>query len=502
MAIEALEQLKGIPHWVCYKNEVKIEGEKPVKMPKNPHSGGNASSTSQTTWGTFLDAVRAKKRYHMDGLGWIFTEDIGIIGIDLDDCINEADRVEDWADKIVKSLNSYTEISPSGRGLHIFVYGEIPKALGPVPGGRIEMYAKGRYFTVTGNILPGSSEKIAHRQAAVDTLWKAESKRRRQKDKPQVQQVTSPPQVNTPDKLKAYTEKAYLDEIATLSMATPGCRNDTLNRCAFNLGQFVEAGLLSQTEIEITLFNIATQLGLDEREASATIQSGLNGGLNNPRTNWPDPKDNTPPQRDSKPSSALPRNDLAYHEAVTPHLDLLLTRWGLTSETIETFQVGYCSECPTSPYSASFTVPYYAAGDLVDISHRLLAPNGQGTYRPEVEGHPAHLFDGGLVEEDDRVILVNREFNAMLLAQNYFPVLGLPSTFKFEWLSVLDDFKRVYIALNPGQGVAARNIGRVLAAREIDTRICSLPFSPRDMLVEYGCSLRDFSRFIEQGWGI
>jgi hypothetical protein len=308
--------------------------------------------------------------------------------------------------------------------------------------------------------------------------------------------------VNTPDKLKAYTEKAYLDEIATLSMATPGCRNDTLNRCAFNLGQFVEAGLLNQTEIEITLFNLATQLGLDEREASATIQSGLNGGVNNPRTNWPDPEVNVPPQRDSKPSPALPRNDLAYHEAIGPHLDILLGRWGLTSETIETFQVGYCNECPTSPYSASFTVPYYAAGDLIDISHRLLSPNGQGTYRPEVEGHPAHLFDGGLVEEDDRVILVNREFNAMLLAQNYLPVIGLPSTFKLEWLSSLDDFKRVYVALNPGQDVAARNIGRVLTRRGIDARICSLPFSPRDMLVKYGCSIGDFSRFIEQGWGI
>jgi len=147
-------------------------------------------------------------------------------------------------------------------------------------------------------------------------------------------------------------------------------------------------------------------------------------------------------------------------------------------------------------------VPYYAAGNLVDISHRLLSPNGQGEYRPEVEGFPPHLFDGGLVEEDDRVILVNREFNAMLLAQNYLPVIGLPSTFKLEWLSVLDDFKRVYIALNPGQEVAARNIGRVLAAREIDARICSLPFSPRDMLVKYGCSLGDFSRFIEQGWGV
>jgi hypothetical protein len=114
------------------------------------------------------------------------------------------------------------------------------------------------------------------------------------------------------------------------------------------------------------------------------------------------------------------------------------------------------------------------------------------------------LFNVAAVREDmdDWAILVNREINTMLLHQNYLPVIGLPSTFKKEWAENLKDLNRIYIALNPGQGVAARQIGRLLTNIGIDARICSLPFSPRDMLVKYGCSLDDFWRFVEQGWGI
>ena len=196
MMIEALETLKAIPQWVTYKNEIKTAGEKPAKMPKNPHTGGNAISTNPQTWGTFFEAVRAKKQYQATGLGWVFTEKVGIIGIDLDSCIDEAGQVESWADEIIKALDSYTEISPSGRGLHIFVYGKIPKALGPAPGSQIEMYAKGRYFTMTGQQLPGSSDKIARRQVAIDEIWQKETERRQPESKPRPL-VTSRPVTQT-----------------------------------------------------------------------------------------------------------------------------------------------------------------------------------------------------------------------------------------------------------------------------------------------------------------
>jgi hypothetical protein len=506
--IPALETLKLLPQWVFYKNEVKKAGEKPAKMPKSPHTGYNAKSTDKMTWASFLNAVRAKKRYQGDGLGWVFTEEAGIVGIDLDDCIDEAGQFEEWATKIVDSLRSYTEISPSGRGLHIFAYGKIPKALGPVPGSKIEIYNRARYFTVTGDMLPGSISKISERQDALDNLWQTESKRRRAekvKKSPIQQPQNIKKTVALSENLEKYTEKALLDEIATLSMATEGCRNDTLNRCAFNLGQFIEAGLLDQTETETTLLSLGTQLGLSQSEAEKTITSGIRGGINNPRANWPERNEVRAKQTADTQEIApeLPKNDIAYHQAITTeHLELLKNQWGLSSDTVNHFKVGYCGECPTSPYSASFVTPYYDIDNLVDIRHHLLAPNGQGSYRPEIEGYPPHLFNlNGL--DDDWAILVNREPNTMLLYKELgLPTVGLPSTFKVEWLAVFDGLKKVFIALDPGQRVAARRIGRLLVNQGIDARISTLPFSPVDMMIKYGCSSGDFFRFIEQSWGV
>ncbi len=47
--------------------------------------------------------------------------------IDLDSCRDpETGHIEAWAMKIVELLDSYTEVSPSGRGLHVWVRGKVP----------------------------------------------------------------------------------------------------------------------------------------------------------------------------------------------------------------------------------------------------------------------------------------------------------------------------------------------------------------------------------------
>jgi len=51
-------------------------------------------------------------------------------------------------------LNSYAEISPSGRGVHIIAKGKTPA---PLKRDRIEMYSAERYFTVTGRVLEDSA---------------------------------------------------------------------------------------------------------------------------------------------------------------------------------------------------------------------------------------------------------------------------------------------------------------------------------------------------------
>lgn len=126
--------------WVCHKN----------KIPISPHSGQAASCSDVSTWSDFETAKIAVEEYNLDGIGFQLGD--GIFGIDLDNCIDENGVISDEAKDIVETMNSYTEISPSGRGLHIFAFGKIPDGARKNTKKGFEIYSEGRYFTVTANI--------------------------------------------------------------------------------------------------------------------------------------------------------------------------------------------------------------------------------------------------------------------------------------------------------------------------------------------------------------
>lgn len=64
--------------------------------------------------------------------------------------------------------------------------------------------------------------------------------------------------------------------------ATGGDRNDALNREAFRMGRWVNAGLLTQASVEEALASAAKSAGLEEQEILATIRSGLDAGRRSP----------------------------------------------------------------------------------------------------------------------------------------------------------------------------------------------------------------------------
>ncbi len=93
----------------------------------------------------------------------MFTPEDGLCGVDLDGCLDpETGEIEPWAQEIIEELDSYTEVSPSGTGVHILVKGELPA--GRNRKGRFEAYDRGRYFTVTGKHLSGTPRTIQSRQ--------------------------------------------------------------------------------------------------------------------------------------------------------------------------------------------------------------------------------------------------------------------------------------------------------------------------------------------------
>ena len=81
-----------------------------------------------------------------------------------------------------------------------------------------------------------------------------------------------------------YGQTALDREAERVKTAPPGQRNDTLNRAAFNLGQLVASGHLTDSDVTDTLTDAARHAKLTETEIARTIASGLSAGQRNPRT--------------------------------------------------------------------------------------------------------------------------------------------------------------------------------------------------------------------------
>lgn len=93
-----------------------------------------------------------------------------------------------------------------------------------------------------------------------------------------------PPRPAASDRQLAYAQAALASEAEAVATATEGGRNNRLNVAALKCGQFVAAGLLALPEVEDALLTAAVAAGLPEREARATIASGLRKGQTEPRT--------------------------------------------------------------------------------------------------------------------------------------------------------------------------------------------------------------------------
>ncbi len=139
--------------WVVWRYE-RRNGEKTKPPFIARENAGHASSTDPSTWVGFEEALRF---HHADsrteGIGYVTTEDDGIVGIDIDHCRDpKTGHTEQWAKDIVLELDSYTEVTPSQSGLRVYVKGKLPakRHKQAFESGAVEMYETSRYFTVTG----------------------------------------------------------------------------------------------------------------------------------------------------------------------------------------------------------------------------------------------------------------------------------------------------------------------------------------------------------------
>lgn len=112
-------------------------------------TGHPASSTDPLSWASF-DRVRSTLQ---DGFGFVLNGD-GIGCVDLDNVL-EGGVLDPRAAEFLATLDPFfVEVSPSGRGLHAWVWGGSPdgRVVFKLENGlKAEWYTTERFMTVTGN---------------------------------------------------------------------------------------------------------------------------------------------------------------------------------------------------------------------------------------------------------------------------------------------------------------------------------------------------------------
>lgn len=110
-----------------------------------------AKSNDVSTMCSYALAKEMLQKYNyqrFQGLNYLCGE--GIIGIDLDNCIDENNRINDFAKKIIAELDSYTEVSPSGKGIHILVKCDLPVTTINNDKFGVEIKSDGSTLSITG----------------------------------------------------------------------------------------------------------------------------------------------------------------------------------------------------------------------------------------------------------------------------------------------------------------------------------------------------------------
>ncbi len=138
-------ELRGLKRWAGRKGKVPM---------------GKCNDPS--TW-SYLEDVYG--RYNGE-VSFALSEEDNIVCIDLDDCFKES-KIKDTPRAIASLLPSYTEISMSGKGLHILGYADIP--FSGRKRGNVEIYSSNRFIALTGDVLKGR-EEVVHIQEGLDLI--------------------------------------------------------------------------------------------------------------------------------------------------------------------------------------------------------------------------------------------------------------------------------------------------------------------------------------------
>lgn len=152
--------------WLLWRFEQKPGEKKPRKIPyyangsrRTGEQGSVADRAALVDFAAAAAALAARKE-KFTGLGFAFLPGDGLIGIDLDAMIDgDTGEISERGANIISACASYTEFSPSGKGVHIICSGETETFKSNEVG--VEVFAGRQFFTVTGHRYQGTPATIS-----------------------------------------------------------------------------------------------------------------------------------------------------------------------------------------------------------------------------------------------------------------------------------------------------------------------------------------------------
>lgn len=168
--LPALMELRRLDQWVAWDLRWKAERAAWIKLPIDPRTGRAASTNDPATWSSYGAAAYRAAKEGLSGVGFVLTADDGLTGIDLDKVREPVSgSLLPWAAELTAAAETYGEVSPSGTGIRMFARGKIEASVASKPAS-VELYRDGRYLTVTGRHLLGTTDEIRTAPRTLEAL--------------------------------------------------------------------------------------------------------------------------------------------------------------------------------------------------------------------------------------------------------------------------------------------------------------------------------------------
>jgi hypothetical protein len=168
--------MKQCRRWVVWQAGPLKDNGKFDKVPISPETGLNINGQNPAHWLSFDEARRTFESSVGSGVGFVLAEqpvcqaegkDLYLVALDFDHCVERTDELNElWCEL----GQPFVEVSPSGKGLHMFALSTMPPKGGNDYGGH-EMYSRGRFMTVTGASAQGQLMDCTADLARLERQW-------------------------------------------------------------------------------------------------------------------------------------------------------------------------------------------------------------------------------------------------------------------------------------------------------------------------------------------